>query len=69
MNSTKDVKAAYMITRGANFQQQPLNLVGSSVFGRYPKISIEKTYNMFESQGWMVPYAGYGIAINSVILC
>lgn len=68
MNSIKDVKAAYMITRGANFQQQPLNLVGSSVFGRYPKISIEKTYNMFESQGWMVPYAGYDIAINSVIL-
>jgi hypothetical protein len=54
-----------MITRGQNSQPQPLNIVGSSVFGRYPKISIEKTYNMFESQGFMVPYAGYQIAVSS----
>ena len=52
-----------MITRGQNSQPQPLNIVGSSVFGRYSKISIEKTYNMFESQGFMVPYAGYQIAV------
>lgn len=52
-----------MIARGQNFKSIPINIVGSSVFGRYPKISIEKTYNMFESDGFMVPYAGYQIAI------
>ena len=52
-----------MIARGPNFQQFPLNIVGSSIFGRYPKISIEKTYNMFMSDNFMVPYAGYNIGI------
>jgi hypothetical protein len=42
-----------------------LNIVGSSIFGRYPKISTEKTLNLFESDGFMVPYAGYQIAINA----
>lgn len=48
-----------MIARGQNFKKFPLNVTGSSTFGRYPKISIEKTYNMFMSDGWLVPYAGY----------
>jgi hypothetical protein len=34
-------------------------IAGSSVFGRYPKISSEKTYNMFLSDGWLVNFAGY----------
>lgn len=42
-----------------NAQQMPVNVVGSSVFGRYPKISVEKTYNMFISDEWLVNYAGY----------
>ena len=54
-----------MIVRGKNFREVPLNIVGSSIFGRYPKISIEKTYNMFMSDSLMVPYAGYNIAITS----
>jgi len=54
-----------MITRGQNFKEFPLNIVGSSTFGRYPKISVEKTYNMFMSDEFMVPYAGYIIAIPS----
>lgn len=54
-----------MITRGQNFKTFPLNIVGSSVFGRYPKIDIEKTYNMFISDNFMVPYAGYTVAIPS----
>jgi hypothetical protein len=54
-----------MITRGQNFKQFPLNVVGSSIFGRYPKISIEKTYNMFISDKFMVPYAGYEVGIKS----
>ncbi len=52
-----------MITRSRNFRQFPLNIVGSSIFGRYPKISIEKTYNMFISDNFMVPYSGYQIAL------
>ena len=40
-------------------EQIPLNVVGSSTFGDYPKISLEKTYNMFESDGWLVPFPGY----------
>jgi hypothetical protein len=54
-----------MIVRGQNFKEIPLNIVGSSTFGRYPKISIEKTYNMFISDTFMVPYAGYSIGIPS----
>ncbi len=54
-----------MISRGNNFRQFPVNIVGSSTFGRYPKISIEKTYNMFISDNFMVPYSGYKIAINA----
>ena len=54
-----------MITRGNNFREFPLNIVGSSTFGRYPKISIEKTYNMFMSDNFMVPYAGYTIGVPS----
>ena len=54
-----------MVLRGNNFKEIPLNIVGSSTFGRYPKISIEKTYNMFMSDNFMVPYAGYIIGIPS----
>ena len=48
-----------MIQRTEKFKQFPLNIAGSSTFGRYPKISLEKTYNMFISDGWLVDYAGY----------
>lgn len=57
-----------MVARGNNFRQFPLNIAGSSTFGRYPKISIEKTYNMFISDSWLVTYAGYQIAIPYTIL-
>ena len=40
-------------------QRLPLNIVGSNKFGRYPKISSEKTYNMFISDEWMVPTPGH----------
>ena len=53
-----------MIVRSQRSKSVPLNIVGSSTFGRYPKISIQKTYNMFESDSFMVPYAGYQIAID-----
>jgi hypothetical protein len=40
----------------------PLTMVGSSTFGRYPKISISQTYNMIISDDWLVPYAGHQTA-------
>ncbi len=57
-----------MISRGQNFKQVPLNIVGSSVFGRYPKINNEHTFNMFVSDNFLVPYAGYKIAVSSTKL-
>ncbi len=42
-----------------NTMNVPFNMVGSTVFGRYNKISSEQTYNMIISDDWMVPYAGY----------
>ena len=50
----------------AKSTQVPVNIVGSSVFGRYNKIDVEKTYNMFESDGWLVNYAGYRKVANPV---
>ena len=56
-----------MINRTPNSQAIPLDVVGSSTFGRYPTISIQKSYNMFESDGWMIPYAGYKVAIPASV--
>jgi hypothetical protein len=64
-----------MIARFQNNQEILINVAGSSTFGRYPKISAEKTYNMFlnidsgdgdeEAKKWLVPYSGYQVAIPS----
>jgi hypothetical protein len=43
----------------SNLKQIPLDIVGSTMFGRYPKISIEQTFNMIISDDWLVPSAGY----------
>lgn len=40
-------------------KQIELDIVGSNLYGRYSKISIEQTYNMIISDGWLVDYAGY----------
>lgn len=40
-------------------QDLPLKVAGSSVYGVYPKISSERTYNMYLSDGWLIPYPGY----------
>lgn len=42
----------------------PFKVVGSNVFGRYDKISVEQTYNMIISDGFLVDYAGYEKIIN-----
>lgn len=53
------------VTPGA--EQIPINIVGSSSFGNYPKISLEKTYNMFESDGFLVPYPAYHKVIETIV--
>jgi hypothetical protein len=45
--------------RSPTFTQVPLDIVGSTKFGRYPKISIEQTFNMIISDDFLVPYAGH----------
>jgi hypothetical protein len=42
-----------------NGNEVEIQVVGSSKFGRYPKISAEKTLNMFSSDGWLINYSGY----------
>jgi len=41
------------------WQPIPLEIVGGTKFGRYPKISQEQTWNLIISDQWMVPFAGY----------
>lgn len=45
-------------------EETEVNIVGSSTFGRYPKISAEKTVNMFISDNWLVNYAGFKNVLN-----
>lgn len=40
-------------------QQLPVKIVGGNHFGRYPKISIEQTFNMIISDETLVDYSGY----------
>lgn len=48
-------------------EQIPINVVGSSSFGDFPKISLEKTYNLFESDGWLVSFPGYHKVLELLI--
>lgn len=47
------------IRRTPNSARAPVNICGSSLFGRYHKISSEKTFNMFLSDGWLVNFCGW----------
>ena len=53
------------MTVTAGSQEVPIEIVGSSTFGRYPTISASRTYNMFISasqdgkEQWLVNFAGY----------
>lgn len=53
-------------------QEVPVRIVGSSVYGRYPTISVERTYNMFmttSSDGqeeWLVNFPGYAAILALV---
>lgn len=44
--------------------QVPVRIVGSSIFGRHPIISDERTYNMFISDEWLINFAGYEQAVE-----
>lgn len=46
-------------SRSQSFTSVPLDIVGSTSFGRYPKISVEQTFNMIASDDFLVPSAGY----------
>lgn len=52
------------MTLTPNAQQVPVKIVGSSVFGRHPIISDERTYNMYISDNWLINFAGYEEAIR-----
>lgn len=49
---------------GVKYKDVPLTIVGSTKFGRYPKMSSEQTYNMIISDGWLTPFAGYKNVVN-----
>ncbi len=51
-----------MMTPGG--QQIPVKIVGSSIFGRHPIISDERTWNMFISDNWLLNFAGYEEAVH-----
>lgn len=42
----------------------PVRIVGSSIFGRHPIISDERTWNMFISDDWLLNFAGYEQAVE-----
>lgn len=42
-----------------NALRVPLDIVGGNNFGRYPKISVEQTFNMIVSDNALVDFAGY----------
>jgi hypothetical protein len=42
----------------------PVDVVGSSTFGRYPTISLSQTYNMYITDNWMCNYAGFARQVN-----
>lgn len=47
-----------------NGTQIPVKIVGSSIFGRHPIISDERTYNMYISDEWLLNFAGYEQAVE-----
>jgi hypothetical protein len=45
--------------------QQPLDMVGSSTFGRNPKILASRTFNMMRSDDWLIGYSGYKYLLST----
>ena len=51
-----------MMTSGGT--QVPVKIVGSSIFGKHPIISDERTWNMYISDDWLINFAGYNEAVE-----
>ena len=51
-----------------NATQIPVRIVGSSIFGRHPFISDERTWNMFISDELLINFAGYNQAVEILTL-
>lgn len=50
-----------------NAEQIAITVCGSSTFGVWPKISLEKTYNMYVSDNWLIGFPGYKqVALSNV---
>ena len=47
-----------------NALEVPVKIVGSSIFGRHPIISDERTWNMYISDNWLINFAGYHSAVD-----
>lgn len=47
-----------------NFTTLPLDIVGSSNYGRDPKIMSSRTFNMIIADDWLVDYSGYKMVIK-----
>jgi hypothetical protein len=41
------------------YKDLPLDISGSTTFGRFAKMSSAQTFNMFTVDGWTIPFAGY----------
>ena len=58
------------MTLTVDSEEIPVRIVGSSVFGRYPTVSVERTYNMFMTTSgdgeevWLANFAGYQAVIE-----
>lgn len=53
-----------MKPRAIDFKPVPLDIVGGTAFGRYPKVSVEQTFNMIVSDNFLVDYSGYHLAVS-----
>lgn len=47
----------------ARYKDLPLKMVGGTRFGRYSKISLEQSWNLIITDGFMTPFAGYKMVI------
>lgn len=50
-----------------NAQEYPVQIVGSSKFGKYPFVNDERTWNMFVSDETLINFAGYEEAVELLV--
>jgi hypothetical protein len=52
------------LAKSAIKKEVPLDVAGSTTFGRYSKISRSETFNFILSDGWNVPYGGHQLSVT-----